>query len=266
MSKMIGELILDHDRVALPGVGTFVAVDMPASFSDRGYTINPPYRKLSFTADKADDSLLAELYASGNGISVDQARAIITRYLCEVAEVLKDRKTIVFEGLGRLRATKNNTFFFVCDEDLDIYPDGFGLQPVSLKTHLTPDPEPQLATEPLTEPQPATEPLPEPIEAELADVQFATEPESQPGSASELETLPEPEIAPAAENESAPVPEQQPQARGRRRCVFGRILLWIVILAAVSAAAIYLLGHYAPSVLDNILYTPEELEIINYDA
>ena len=42
---------------------------------------------------------------------------------------------MVFPGLGRLRATKENNFFFVADEDLDIYPQGFGLEPISLKTH-----------------------------------------------------------------------------------------------------------------------------------
>ena len=48
LSRMISELIVDHDQVGLPGVGTFVAEMVPATFSDKGYTINPPYRRLSF--------------------------------------------------------------------------------------------------------------------------------------------------------------------------------------------------------------------------
>ena len=56
LSEMVGELILDHDQIGLPGVGTFVAEVVPATFSDKGYTINPPYRKLSFRGgDDADD-------------------------------------------------------------------------------------------------------------------------------------------------------------------------------------------------------------------
>ena len=47
LSKIIKELILDKDRVVLPGLGCFVAEVVPATFSDKGYTINPPYRKLS---------------------------------------------------------------------------------------------------------------------------------------------------------------------------------------------------------------------------
>ena len=48
LSKMVKELILVNDRVTLPGVGAFVAEMVPASFTDRGYTINPPYRRLVF--------------------------------------------------------------------------------------------------------------------------------------------------------------------------------------------------------------------------
>ena len=48
LAKMVKELIVAHDQVGLPGVGTFVAEMIPATFSDKGFTINPPYRRLSF--------------------------------------------------------------------------------------------------------------------------------------------------------------------------------------------------------------------------
>ena len=47
-SNIVKDLILDNDEVTLPGLGTFVSELMPSSFSDKGYTINPPYRRLSF--------------------------------------------------------------------------------------------------------------------------------------------------------------------------------------------------------------------------
>ena len=136
LSKMVKDMVLDKDEVTLPGVGTFVAEMVPASFSDRGYTINPPYRRLYFRqrAD-AGDTTLADLYAAGNGIGREQALQILTAFLAEMKEVLKAKKTIVLPGLGRLRATKENNFFFVADEDLDIWPAGYGLEPISLKTH-----------------------------------------------------------------------------------------------------------------------------------
>lgn len=136
LSKMVSELILDSDEVALPGVGTFVAEMVPASFSDKGYTINPPYRRLSFRQKQGSDNRLIEFYAAANSLEYEDAARILTRFLQEMKDVLKTRKTIILPGLGRLRATKENNFFFVPDPDMNIYPEGFGLESISLKTHV----------------------------------------------------------------------------------------------------------------------------------
>lgn len=136
LSKMVKELILDKDEVSLPGVGTFVAEMVPSVFSDKGYTINPPYKRLSFRQQgTGDDSLLIDFYAKCNNLDIETASRIIREFLHEMRHVLETRKSIVFPGLGKLRATRENYFFFVADEDLDIYPEGFGLEPISLKTH-----------------------------------------------------------------------------------------------------------------------------------
>ena len=136
LSKMVKELILDKDEVSLPGVGTFVAEMVPSVFSDKGYTINPPYKRLSFRQKSTgDDSLLIGFYAKCNNLDIETASRIIREFLHEMRHVLETRKSIVFPGLGKLRATRENYFFFVADEDLDIYPEGFGLEPISLKTH-----------------------------------------------------------------------------------------------------------------------------------
>ncbi len=136
LSKMVKELILDKDEVSLPGVGTFVTEMVPSVFSDKGYTINPPYKRLSFRQKgTGDDSLLIDFYAKCNNLDIETASRIIRDFLHEMRHVLETRKSIVFPGLGKLRATRENYFFFVADEDLDIYPEGFGLEPISLKTH-----------------------------------------------------------------------------------------------------------------------------------
>jgi len=136
LSKMVKELILDKDEVSLPGVGTFVAEMVPSVFSDKGYTINPPYKRLSFRQKgTGDDRLLIDFYARCNNLDIETASRIIREFLHEMRHVLETRKSIVFPGLGKLRATRENYFFFVADEDLDIYPEGFGLEPISLKTH-----------------------------------------------------------------------------------------------------------------------------------
>ncbi|MCQ2156061.1 MAG: hypothetical protein MJY57_02515 [Bacteroidales bacterium] len=134
LSKMVTELVLDHSQVGLPGIGTFFADVVPASFSDRGYTINPPYRRLTFIPGKGEDDLLIDLYAKSNSLKTETAKVIVNAYLADLRKELSEKKIIELEGLGRLRATRQNSFFFVADPDLDIFPEGIGLESVSLRT------------------------------------------------------------------------------------------------------------------------------------
>ncbi|MBR1406056.1 MAG: hypothetical protein IJ578_03890 [Bacteroidales bacterium] len=228
LSKMVKELILDKDEVALPGVGTFVAEMVPSSFADRGYTILPPYRRLFFRqrVDETDSSLV-DFYADSNGIEKDRARRIVTDFLLEMRDVLKQKKSIVFPGLGKLRATRENHFFFVADEDLDIYPAGFGLEPISLKTHqetpeevssvveqlraiLSEKASPAPTVEPVLEEEPVAEvAVTEPVLEEEPAAIEATEPESKPEPVAEAPI--EPIAEPAAEVIAEPVAEVIPE-------------------------------------------------------
>ena len=253
LSKMIKTLIIDHDTVGLPGLGTFVAENIPASFSDRGYTINPPYRRLSFHSGRGEDGLLGEFYATSNGLSVSAADTLVRRFLGEVKDVLVERKTVVLPELGLLRATRDNTFFFVPDESLDIFPEGFGLEPISLKSHSRPvaenivlDLRPKGERDARSEPgmtSPAPEPAPEPAPA------------------------PEPTPTPAPTPAPAPTPE--PEAAKPARIRKKLHPAWITAISLVGAAVVFLavfliLVKTQPELVDRLLYTPEELAIINY--
>ena len=214
LAKMVKEVVMDHDNVTLPGVGSFVAELVPAAFADRGYTILPPYRRLFFSPKQGEDTLLADFYASANQISQPDATRILEEFLSEMKEVLKVRKTIVFPGLGRLRATRENHFFFVADEDLDIYPAGFGLQPISLKTHEETREEVAQAVASLAE----ILEVPKEEEQEMAgqaghDEAEASHDEAAPVSEPEpvVELEPVLEIEPVSEPEPEPVPEPEPE-------------------------------------------------------
>lgn len=371
LSRILKELVTDHDMVGLPGIGTFVTEVVPASFSDKGYTINPPYRRLSFVQGRVEDKLLIDFYSESNEVDVEVAEAYITQFLHEMKQVLKERKIILLPGLGRLRATKENNFFFVPEEDLDIYPDGFALKPVSLKNiqrEMEPvhipvsfaeavqslmekkkaepqpeaeqereslpqaetQPEPQLEQheleadpeqvpeaqaepepklrrelvpldpeqvpysgadipldpreineaqfeperEPEREPEPEAQPQPEqepesqpgqkaqPQPEQQAEREAEQEPEPQPEQPqSEREPEQEPEPQPESQSESEPEQEAQPRQRQRRR--WWVVLLVVVALLAVALGVFVILAHAAPDFIDSILYTPEELRIIN---
>ena len=291
LAKMVKEAILDHDAVTLPGVGCFVAELVPSSFSDKGYTINPPYRRLFFSPKQGTDTILADLYARDNG-EVDAAMAvrILTEFLSELKEVLKVKKTVVFPGLGRLRATRENHFFFVADEDLDIYPEGLGLAPLSLKTHVeTPeevatavaglaelisDPEaveeiPEQVGTDEVEQEPVVEEIPDEVGNDEKEVEPEPEPIPEPAPVPEPlpEPVSEPEPIPAA---SEPVSEseperveavEEPKKKSRKWVKVALVVLAVIVVLLVLCAII---GRIAPGLLDPLLYSKEELEILRY--
>ena len=135
LSRMVGELMPGLDSLSLPGLGTFTAEQVGASFSDKGYTINPPYRRLSFNGTQTDDGRLAGLYASSNGVSREEADTILRAFTASLSKELSAHSSIDLPGLGRLRSTREGHLFFVPDEDLDISPEACGLTSVSLKFH-----------------------------------------------------------------------------------------------------------------------------------
>ena len=219
LSKMVKELILDNDEVSLPGVGSFVAELVPSSFSDKGYTINPPYKRLSFRK-KADasDNVLIDFYAKSNNVDKETASKIVIDFLSEMQKVLELRKSIVFPGLGKLRATKENIFFFVADEDLDIYPEGFGLEPISLKTHEETPAEVSATIAALqdilnpeeTESQSGSGEQPEAESGSEEPSEAVSGPEDAPEVTGDGQ--PEPSLEAENESDSEPQPEQQATA------------------------------------------------------
>ena len=316
-SKMIKELILDSDRVVLPGLGCFVAEMVPATFSDKGYTINPPYRRLSFRSKPDADDALMNFYAESNGLDRDVACRILGDFIAELRTVIFTKKLVVLPGLGRLRATKENNIFFIADEDLDIYPAGFGLEPISLKTHqetrqevieavaglrsilddapvqenvpeaelvAAVDSEPVVESEPATEPEPTVETVPvvepeqtvesvvepeqtiepepvvEPEPVEEPFVKGAEVPDENPPAPEVVETEPVPEVMGETMLEFATEPAGRKTCRKKALLAFGiPAAIAVILLVAFIVAA-----RVAPEWIDSLLYTPEELEIINH--
>lgn len=298
LSKIVKELILDRDEISLPGLGTFVTELAPAYFSDRGYTINPPYRRLSFRhKESPQDTSLADFYAAGNNIDKATAARIIEDFIRELRRTLESRKTVVLPGLGKLRATRENHFFFIADENLDIYPEGFGLEPISLKTHqetaeevsesikhLSEILEPELSA-PATK---AAETMTEVAETSGNEAETAAEDASTDdsrdaaapavsdgaavsggsdvaGSSAPAGNSPQ-GVAVQRHRDSLPHRTRRHRSKTRSGCVLGlKIAAAAAALAVLALAVFLLLAHTAPDFIDSILYSPEELRIIHYD-
>ena len=238
LSKMVREIILESDEVTLPGVGMFVAETVPASFSNKGFTINPPYRRLSFRQKQGSDTLLADYYAATYSVPRERAGEVLEAFLAGMKDVLKEKKVIVFPELGRLRATKENQFFFVSDEAMDISPMSFGLEAVSLKSHGAVE-------------APVVPAVPDPVaEEETVVKEEERDARSEPGMTKE-----------AAKQEATVAKEEVAAKTGK----WWKVVVWIVVAVAVLLAVWAILGRVAPDFVDRFLYSEEELAILRYE-
>ena len=229
-SKCIKELIVENDRVDVPYLGTFTAEMMPASYSDRQTTIHPPYRRMSFRkADVtlADGGLLLDKVRREIGVTHDQAGVELGWCLSRLCSELEGRKSCKLPGLGVMRANARNEFFFVPDEDLDIWPDGIGFEAIAIKM---------------------------PREARWA--------EEMPGQAGH--DVEEPAVQ---EERPTTVVASKPKEPTKKRSRRHLKPVWIVLivlgaLLLLFIAACYLFTDQMSPILDPLLYTKEELELL----
>ncbi len=252
---MVYALILENDKVTLPGLGAFVAEMVPATFTDRGYTINPPYRRLSFRSQAADDSLLADLYSASSDMDGDSAKREIGEFLSELKGILFAKKNVVFPGLGRLRATRENNVFFVADEDLDIYPEGFGLEPLSLKTR-------KETREDLARTAGHLEDI---LSAPVAEP--TAEQTAEPKTDTTAEISAETPAGATAETSGATAETSGAQNVITRRNPWRAAGITAAVLLAHAALVVggfIIISRIAPDFVDSLLYTAEELQIINW--
>ena len=272
LSQMVYDLILEHDSLSLPGAGCFVAEIVPATFTDRGYTINPPYRKLSFRSSGPSDTLLVDLYAASNNVSAEVARKVLVEFLAEMKTLLYAKKNVVFPGLGRLRATRENNIFFVADEGLDIFPEGFALEPLSLKARKETPEEISRSVEKLEGILNGEEPVAQTVtEAEEAAIEVVadetlvdeTPVDDTPADETPVPEPIEPEILVQEKaEEKAPV-----KAVSQTRKIWKGIGISVAVavaLAAIFIGGFVILAHLNPTFVDSLLYTPEELQVINW--
>jgi len=133
-SNILKELILENDRVSLPGMGSFIAEMAPSVFSDRALVIHPPFRRILFRSSESwNDGLLERRYADDRGVSIEIAKHEIAEFVKRLKVDLSTNKTYKIPGFGTMRATEQNDYFFVADKDLFNYVEGYGLAPINIK-------------------------------------------------------------------------------------------------------------------------------------
>lgn len=252
-SKILKQLLPTSSKVVLPGFGEFYVQQVGASFSDRGFTINPPYKKIAFRLSEDNDDSLARFLAKSNDVDFSAAKSVVDDYVKRLREQLQGRRGADFPGLGRMVVSRGNEIFFIQEGDLSIFPDMDCLDPLSMRNRSelhSSAPSPVAREE-------AGSGANQVSAAESATVERSvsvTEAATVDRSMADEHSMAGP---------AATTVRHQSSAKPSSAIHWWSVtLLAIVSLLALAFAALAILGRTCPDFVDTFLYSAEELEII----
>lgn len=298
ISSTIKELILVHDRVSLPGMGSFIAEKAPSVFSDRATLIHPPYRRILFrTSEIWNDGLLEQRLSNLLGLSIEDTSTYISDFVKALKIDLNLKKRYPLPDFGVMRATIENEYFFVANKDLFNDKESFGLKPVNVKPISKPGVVEILTGKPtefkITIEKPNTEiPLNSIKETEIEIIpQIEIQTKEPYTKESEKENISQPEIQieenitteleieitpiPQLEIEGTPQPEieiakepsvifkEKSKTTKKRKSNNTMVtILTIVAVLLVSTLLLYIFKDQLKPLWELILYSKEEREIL----
>ena len=243
-TSCLEEFIMEHDRLLVPGLGSFTAGLQAATISDNGFTINPPYRKLEFIYGEdlgiGENEQYDYLYSIKEKMDLEKVREELAEIISEIKREVEANSLVELPGLGKLRSLGDGHLFFVMDKDAQIYPEGFALSSVSLKNRVSGIPEVVAAPKPVEQPVAATEGHNEAETSETAETTVTAE---------------------------EAVSKEQKVADGlakkkKRMPVVVKVILWLLGIALLLLAGFMALAYFCPDFIDTLLYSPDEIELL----
>ena len=243
-SKCLKDLLLRNDEVVVPGLGTFMVQVVADEVDEDGNPI-PPYRKISYsTAEKEDDGLFLRWIAKYLPDGTDASQTW-QDFIEDFSGELDEKKSVVIKGVGELRASARKIYYFVSDTENFEYPDVPGQESIGA---LLPEDYAEEESKPI----------------ELDTDKWIKQEDNTPSPTPE-----QPAGEPAHKPEPAPVPEEAAEeddtpAPSRTSILIGNILLIIFVVIIFLMIAVSLLKDlpWMSNLLDHLLYTKEELQIL----
>ncbi len=112
----VGELLFEHEAVAVPGLGSFVSAYRSAEVDQVQGELHPPSKTISFNENLvADDGLLISYVHHKHDLSVEQAREAVRKYVEQVKGAIQRQEIVVFPEVGRLYQDYEKNLQFLPD-------------------------------------------------------------------------------------------------------------------------------------------------------
>ncbi|MDR1681126.1 MAG: SPOR domain-containing protein [Prevotellaceae bacterium] len=221
ISTVLVELLREHNRVSLPGIGAFKTEYKPAMLIKNGKSILPPSKTVEFREEEVwNDGLLEARVAQKEAILLDDAGQQIAQLSAEIQSALNDGKRVEFPDFGTLRITDDGDFLFEKDDDLNLLPASAGLDELSIT------PLPEAPAEAPAKPNPKPVPAKPPVRKSI----------TEPSKNQVIESVIKPNVSPKKKEKQG-----MDNAKTNRYII---IIVAIILLAGAGFALYMMYDHY----------------------
>ncbi len=134
IEKYLKELLIEKDRVAVPGLGTFTTQALGSLISDEGSILTPPSKKILFEeyAGFYNDDLLLNRMVKSEDMDHEEAKLQIEVFVKDIKDKLDVYDKSEIKGLGTLLKLDTGTVIFKQDQDFNFSAESFGLPLIEL--------------------------------------------------------------------------------------------------------------------------------------
>ena len=218
------------------------------------------------------------LYCCKSG--VEEAQVALTQYAKELKESLISKHRVEIEGFGTLVMNDNYSISFIADPTLNIYDEGFMLEPIMLDPiEQTSNMSSNIDIVEIVESEEEGEEVFQDfsqLQEDILSKEEKKETETNNTTSNENEVQEEvkeevkkdekeievvEESEESEESEEVKEPETKESKPAEKKKI-SRLWIYILIVAVIILIALYLLWGYIEPALYNLLYSKEELEVI----
>jgi hypothetical protein len=127
---LLKELIMEHNRVSLPCLGSFISEYSPATISDG--KIYPPSKTVVFHQNEIwNDEKLENRIMQVNNVSIGVAKEELAFWIDNICVLLATGEEVSLSGLGRLYVSGQSKLMFE-QESENLLMESFALTPVNI--------------------------------------------------------------------------------------------------------------------------------------
>ncbi len=128
LPTFIEYLLLSHDYVVMPGLGTFIVQKVNARRNEDEEIFLPPYRSVRFNTElTSDDNLLVDSIEKIHACTREQAAQRLGAWTTEFMQGLEDNGFADFGALGTFTLEDDHTLLFTPQESGVTTPEYYGL-------------------------------------------------------------------------------------------------------------------------------------------